>query len=92
MAFRVTVEIIEPYAKVILAELNSQGEPRDNREWYTNISYNVPDNGNIELDEESMEVVLADLLAQRDVTLAEEEANGDLIVAVEDWLDGKLPE
>lgn len=92
MDFDLSVEVVEPFVKVTLVELNNQGNPRDGREWYTNLPLPVVLNGEVELDESVMIKALADLMAQRDNTIAQLEAEGVLLKAITDWFVEKLPE
>ena len=89
MPFDVSVAIEPPFAKVVVTELNAQGEPKQGRQWYTNIAYSPGEE--IELNEDEMRAALSCLRDQRATTIACENSEALWTAAVSDWLNGELP-
>jgi len=94
MGFDVQATRFGDLAKVELSELNDVGNPMDNRRWYVNIYIGDVDleADPIVLPENEMQYCLAELLRQRDLTVAQEDVSGDLSFAISEWLTPHLPE
>ena len=94
MPFDVRVRKVGDLAKIEVVELDNSGEPKSGRSWYCNIAVDGIDLDAepIELPDSIMAPALDNLRAQRQATLAQEEADAALEKAAVAWLDGKLPE